>query len=74
LKDTVGEEIKMIDKIEEAFSNYKINKMVDPATRYSNDEREVFAAGWSASQKRPTSTVKESVWVHAPVAPDDDPE
>jgi len=34
----------------------------------------VFAAGWSASQKRPTSTVKESVWVHAPVAPDDDPE
>jgi len=64
----------MTNRIEEAYTEYKFNKMVDPATRYSNDEREVFAAGWSASQKRPTSTVKESVWVHAPVAPDDDPE
>ena len=36
----------MTNRIEEAFSNYKINKMIDPATRYSNDEREVFAAGW----------------------------
>ena len=64
----------MTNQIEEAFSNYKINKMIDPATRYSNDEREVFAAGWSASQKKETNFVKESVWVHVPVAPEDDTE
>jgi hypothetical protein len=64
----------MIDKIEEAYTEYQFNKMVDPATRYTHDDRDVFRAGWSASQKRPSNKVKESVWVHAPVAPDDDPE
>ena len=64
----------MTNRIEEAYTEYKFNKMVDPATRYTHDDRDVFRAGWSASQKKETNFVKESVWVHVPVAPEDDTE
>jgi len=64
----------MIDRIKEAYTEYQLDKMVDPAKRYMHDDQEIFRAGWSASQKRPSISAKESVWIHAPVAPDDDPE
>lgn len=64
----------MSDRIEEAFAEYKLNKMIDPATRYTSNEKDIFRAGWSASQKRVAPVAKESVWVNAPVAPDEDPE
>ena len=64
----------MTDRIEEAYTEYQFNKMVDPATRYTNDGRDVFRAGWAASQKKEAPRVRESVWIAAPVAPDDDPE
>ena len=42
--------------------------------RYEHDDKEIFRAGWVASQKRNHPAFKESVWVTAPVAPDEDPE
>ena len=45
----------MTNRIEEAFSNYKINKMVDPATRYSNDEREAFNKGVMSEEQARSS-------------------
>ena len=64
----------MSDRIEDAYTEYKLNKMIDPATRYTSDEKDTFRAGWSASQKRVAPVAKESVWVNAPAAPEDDPE
>lgn len=64
----------MIDKIQEAYTEYQSDKMVDPATRYTHDDQEIFRAGWVAAQKKNFSQVRQSVWVTAPVAPDDDPE
>ena len=64
----------MTDRVEEAWTEYQFGKMVDPATRYEHDDKAIFRAGWIASQKKPSTAVKESVWIHAPVAPDDDPE
>jgi len=62
-----------MDSIEQAWTEYQFAKMVDPATRYDHDDRAIFRAGWIAAQKKPTP-VRESIWVSAPVAPDDDPE
>jgi hypothetical protein len=64
----------MEKRIEEAYTEYQFGKMVDPVTRYTHDDRDVFLAGWTASQKKETNFVKESVWVHVPVAPEDDTE
>jgi hypothetical protein len=64
----------MSDKIDNAYTEYQFDKMIDPATRYTNDGRDVFRAGWAAGQRKDTPRVKESVWIAAPVAEDDDPE
>lgn len=64
----------MSDKIEDAWTEYQFGKMIDPVHRYEHDDKEIFRAGWVASQKRNHPAFKESVWVTAPVAPDDDPE
>ena len=64
----------MSDKIEEAWTEYEFGKMIDPVHRYEHDDKAVFRAGWDAAQKNRVKKVRESVWVHAPVAPDDDPE
>jgi len=64
----------MVDKIEEAWTEYQFGKMIDPVHRYEHDDKEVFRAGWLASQKPHVPVGKESVWITAPVAPDDDPE
>lgn len=59
---------------EDAWNTYRVDKMTDPAKRYIHDDREIFEAGWVAAQKRHTGNFKESVWVAAPPAPEDDPE
>lgn len=64
----------MSNRVEEAWTEYQFGKMVDPVHRYEHDDRAIFRAGWEAGQKKPTSTLKESVWVTVPVAPDVDPE
>jgi hypothetical protein len=48
--------------------------MVDPVHRYEHDDKAIFRAGWEAGQKKPVSTLKESVWVTVPIAPEVDPE
>lgn len=64
----------MTDPIEEAFRDFQVDTLTDPVKRYTHDDKEVFRAGWMASQKRNHPAYKQSVWVSAPVAPDDDPE
>jgi hypothetical protein len=64
----------MSDRIEEAWTEYQFGNMIDPVHRYEHDDKSIFRAGWEAGQKKPTPRVKESVWVHAPIAPDEDPE
>lgn len=65
----------MSDKIEDAWTEYQFGKMIDPVHRYEHDDKEIFRAGWIASQKRNHPAFKESVWVTAPVAPEEvDPE
>lgn len=64
----------MSNRVEEAWTEYQFGKMVDPVHRYEHDDRAIFKAGWEAGQKKPASTLKESVWVSVPVAPDVDPE
>jgi hypothetical protein len=64
----------MIDPIEAAWTEYQFGKMIDPVHRYEHDDREIFRAGWLAAQKKNHPAYKESVWVSAPIAPDDDPE
>ena len=65
----------MSDKIEDAWTEYQFGKMIDPVHRYEHDDKEIFRAGWIASQKRNHPAYKESVWVTAPVAPEEvDPE
>jgi len=59
---------------DEAWLDYRAEMLVDPAKRYFHDDRAIFEAGWSAAQKRLPTPVRESVWVHAPAAPEDDPE
>lgn len=64
-----------MDKIEEAWTEYQFGKMIDPVHRYEHNDKEIFRAGWLASQKRNHPAFKESVWVTAPVAPEEvDPE
>jgi len=63
-----------MSKADEAWVEYQFEKMVDPVKRYTHDDKEIFEAGWRAATKPVSVNVKESVWVHAPVAPDDDPE
>lgn len=59
--------------IQDAFDDFRADRLTDPMLRYNTTERDVFAAGWkAASQKKPN--VKENVWFHAPVAQEDDPE
>jgi hypothetical protein len=64
----------MTNRLEEAWTEYQFGKMIDPVHRYEHDDMAIFRAGWEASQKRNHPAFKESIWVHAPVAPDDDPE
>ncbi len=65
----------MTDRIEDAWTEYQFGKMIDPVHRYEHDDKEIFRAGWTASQKRNHPAFKESVWVTAPVAPEEvDPE
>lgn len=64
----------MTDRIEDAWVDYEFNKMVDPVARYTSTERDAFRAGWKLGQRRNHPVYKESVWVTAPVAPDEDPE
>jgi hypothetical protein len=64
----------MSGRIEEAWTEYQFGKMVDPVHRYEHDDKAIFRAGWEAGQKKPTPTLKESVWVQVPIAPDVDPE
>lgn len=61
------------NSLTEAWDDFRADKMVDPAKRYIHDDQEIFIAGWRAAQSKPRS-VQESIWVSAPVAPDDDPE
>tara|TARA_R110000796_G_scaffold125868_1_gene240432 strand:+ start:699 stop:893 length:195 start_codon:yes stop_codon:yes gene_type:complete len=64
----------MSDKIEEAWLDYQADSLTDPMHRYEHNHKDIFQAGWDAAQKNRVKKVRESVWVHAPVAPDDDPE
>lgn len=59
---------------ESAWGDYLADKMTDPAKRYIRNDREIFEAGWVAAQKRHPNSVRESVWVSAPSAPEEDPE
>jgi len=59
---------------EDAWGDYLVDKLTDPVRRYNTSEREIFEAGWVAAQKRHATPVRESVWVSAPLAVDDDPE
>lgn len=65
----------MSDRMDEAWTEYQFGKMVDPVHRYEHDDKAIFRAGWIAAQKRNHPAYKESVWVTAPVAPEEvDPE
>lgn len=64
----------MIDPIEEAFRDFQADTLTDPVKRYTHDDKEVFRAGWIAAQKKPVAAARQSVWISAPVAPNDDPE
>ena len=63
-----------MSKIDEAWDDFRADLMTDPVTRYAHTERDVFNAGWKAAQRRNPNAVKQSVWVNAPIAPEDDPE
>ena len=49
----------MTDRIEEAWTDYQFGKMIDPVHRYEHDDKEIFRAGWTASQKRNHPAFKE---------------
>ena len=61
------------ETFEEMWRDYQADALTDPQYRYSHDHKAIFRAGWTAAQRK-TSGVRESIWVSAPVAPDDDPE
>lgn len=63
-----------MSKIDDAWQEFRADMMTDPVRRYSSDQRDIFAAGWKAAQRRPTPVVKESVWFNVPTLPDTDPE
>lgn len=63
----------MIKTVEDAFDNFRADRLTDPMMRYNTNERDVFLAGWKAASVK-HSPVRESAWFHAPVAPEDDPE
>jgi hypothetical protein len=66
-------EVSVMKTFEDAYDDFRADRLTDPVMRYNTTERDIFAAGWKASgQKR--LAVKENVWVHAPVIADDDPE
>jgi hypothetical protein len=64
----------MTDPIEEAFREFQVDTLTDPVKRYTHDDKEIFRAGWVAAQKKPAPALRESVWVAAPIAPEDDPD
>jgi hypothetical protein len=59
---------------DDAWLDYRADKLTDPIKRYTTSERDIFEAGWVAAQKRHSTPVRESVWVSAPRVDDDDPE
>lgn len=63
-----------MSKIDEAWNEFRADLMTDPVVRYAHTERDVFDAGWKAAQRRNPVGIKRSLWVHAPTAPNDDPE
>lgn len=63
----------MTKTIEDAYEDFRADRLTDPVMRYSTTERDVFAAGWKASGQKRVG-VKENVWFHAPTTEDDDPE
>jgi hypothetical protein len=66
-------EVNVMITVQDAFDDFRADRLTDPMLRYNTTERDVFAAGWKAAgQKKPN--VKENVWFSAPVAPEDDPE
>lgn len=64
----------MMRTTEAAWEDFRVDKMTDPARRYIHDDREIFEAGWLAAQKRHPAPHRESVWVSAPPAVEEDPE
>lgn len=63
----------MSEQVDKAWMDYQTDALTDPMYRYSHDHKAIFRAGYQASQKKYVG-IKESVWVTAPVAPDEDPE
>lgn len=61
-------------KVDDAWQEFRVDMMTDPVRRYARDEKDIFAAGWKAAQRRQPTVVKESVWFDVPTPPDDDPE
>jgi hypothetical protein len=59
--------------IQDAFDDFRADRLTDPMLRYNTTERDVFAAGWKAAGEKRVG-VKENVWVNAPVIADEDPE
>jgi len=66
-------EVSVIKTVEDAFDDFRADRLTDPMLRYNTNERDVFLAGWKAASAKRKS-VKENVWFTAPVAPEDDPE
>lgn len=64
----------MTNKIDNLWAEYQADLLTDPQYRYSHDHKEIFKAGFNAGQRKETALTRESVWISAPVAEDDDPE
>lgn len=58
----------------EAWLDYQADSLTDPMHRYEHNHQEIFRAGWTAAQKKTIGNIRESIWVHAPIANDEDPE
>lgn len=59
--------------INDAYDDFRADRMTDPMLRYGTTERDVFQAGWKAANIK-ISPAKENVWFNTPVLDDDDPE
>lgn len=59
---------------EDAWDDFHADRLTDPMRRYAADERDVFMAGWRAAEKRSSAPVRQSVWITAPNAVEEDPE
>lgn len=64
----------MTSKIDNLWAEYQADVLTDPQYRYSHDHKDIFTAGYNAGQRKETALTRESVWISAPVAEDDDPE